>query len=163
MPSLYNLIVPTIDYLKRCSGLTTVKTHTFYTRCLGGRSVVLDLGANVGEFASAVTRATGVTCHAVEAVAAIFDQIPHAPRIKKYNYAISDRDGPLDLFGSTNRECNSIHSSIAETYGLKDLETCPGITLEHFLHKHDIPKIDLLKVDIEGAEELLFDSTQITS
>lgn len=159
MPDLYSLIVTAIDCLKKHSGLVTVKTHTLYTRSLNEQSVVLDLGANVGEFAAAITAMTGATCHAVEAVTSVFDQIPTIHRVKRYNLAISDRDGPLRVFGSENRECNSVHRSIAESYGLRGVEMCAGITLQSFLYTHNIRQVGLLKVDIEGAEELLFDST----
>ena len=161
MPDLYSLILTAVDALKKRGGLATVKTNTFYARALNEGCVVVDLGANVGEFASAITtRFDGVTCHALEAVSSIFCQIPNTAHVQKYNLAISDRDGPVHLFVSTNRECNSIHGSIAATYARRSVEVCAGVTLQNFLDAQRIERIDLLKVDIEGSEELLFDSTQ---
>lgn len=60
---------------------------------------------------------------------------------------------------SGNRECNSIQSSIAAEYGLRGSVACPGITFESFVKANNIDRIGLLKVDIEGSEEHLFDFT----
>lgn len=159
MPNLYELTLRAVNYLKVRSGLVTSKTHTFYARALDDKSVVVDLGANVGEFASTIVARFGATCHALEAIQSLFDQIPTTQPVKKYNLAISDRNGPVLLFGSVNRECNSIHSSIAKIFGLRDTEMCTGTTLQNFLNTQGIERVDLLKVDIEGSEDLLFSST----
>src|SRR5262249_33181960 len=81
------------------------------------------------------------------------------PKNSKHNVAISDRNEPVQLFISENRESNSIQSSIAAEYGLRGSVTCPGITFERFVKANNIDRIALLKVDIEGSEEHLFDST----
>ncbi|WP_366930871.1 FkbM family methyltransferase [Microcoleus sp. bin38.metabat.b11b12b14.051] len=44
-------------------------------------------------------------------------------------------------------------------YGLQGVISVDAMTLDTFLNKHKIESIDLLKVDIEGAEEALFNST----
>ena len=157
--ALYALIQLAVETLKRRSGLVDLKTHTFYTRSLDQRSIAVDLGANVGNFACALAAELHVTCYALEAIPSIFHQIPNVPQVKKYNLAISDRNGPIQLFVSGNPEANSIDRSIAESNGLCGTETCSGTTLQQFLNNEGIDQVDLLKVDIEGSEDLLFDST----
>jgi hypothetical protein len=60
---------------------------------------------------------------------------------------------------SENPEATSVHSSIAKSLGLRGEEVCPGITFEHFLQTEGIKQTDLLKVDIEGSEVALFETT----
>jgi hypothetical protein len=57
-------------------GLATLKTHTFYTRWLGERSWIVDLGAKVAEFSTGIVQVIGGTCYAPEAFPSIFGQIP---------------------------------------------------------------------------------------
>src|SRR5947209_7749420 len=80
--------------------------HTVYTPSLRDGWIV-NLGANVGEFSCAMAD-RGLTCHAVEAEPSVFEQIPVRAEIKKHNLAISDRNEPVHLFVSENRECNSV-------------------------------------------------------
>lgn len=157
MAVAYRLIGSATESLKRLSGLATIKTHTIYLPALGAGTII-DLGANVGEFASAMA-GRGLQRFAVEAEVSVFKQIPEQVQIKKYNIAISDRDAPVQLFISENREANSTQSAISREHGIKGTATCPGMTLESFMLANEIKEVSLLKVDIEGSEEQLFDST----
>lgn len=159
MISIYSIITGAINLLKRRGGFATLKTHTLYSRALDGNSTVVDLGANVGEFAALIADRFGVVCHAVEAIPSLLDQIPCNPRIHRYGLAIMDRDGPVQFFRSENPECNSIHKPIAQSFGLGESVLCNGTTFSSFLTSAGISHVSLLKVDIEGAEELLFNST----
>ncbi|WP_242725383.1 FkbM family methyltransferase [Microcoleus vaginatus] len=47
----------------------------------------------------------------------------------------------------------------ASVYGLQGEISVDGITLETFLNNQRIELVDLLKIDIEGAEEAVFNST----
>lgn len=146
-------------HLKDVANLSTIHTHTLYTRFLNKDSLVIDLGANVGQFSLAIAEKIGATTYALEALPSTFAKIPDHPNIKKYNRAITDQDGPIRLFVSDNSETTSVHRSLAELFGLRGEEACPGITFEHFLQAEGIQRIDLLKVDIEGSEEALFETT----
>jgi len=119
---------------------------------------VIDLGANVGQFAEALTAKYACTCYAVEPMPNLLGQIRDNPRIRKLNYAISIDNAPVKIYVSRNREANSVHKSIAESCELESEFECPGITLESLLAKYAIAQVDLLKVDIEGSEQMLFDS-----
>lgn len=157
--SIYKMNIAAIERLKDIANLSTIQTHTLYARFLTKDSLVIDLGANVGQFSFAIAEKIGAAIYALEALPSTFDKIPDHPRIKKYNRAISDQEGPIRLFVSDNPEATSVHRAIAESYGRRGEEVCPGITFEHFLKTEGIKQIDLLKVDIEGSEEALFKTT----
>lgn len=157
MAIFYLVISRAVGALKKRSGLSTLKTHTFHRPTVHNR--IIDLGANVGEFAIAATESTGATCYALEPVRANYDQIPNHPKIRKQRLAIADSAGEIEIFLSKNPECNSFYSSIASDYGISGREICQTTTLEAFLKSKQITSVDLLKIDIEGAEELLFSST----
>ncbi len=157
---LYNLLVKCIDFWQKHSGFSNLKTHTIYSRILDSDSLVIDLGANVGQFTEAITRESNCTCCAIEAVPSVYSQIPENDLVKKFNYAISDRNKPLKIYISDNPESNSISQEAASVYGLQGEISVDGITLETFLNNQKIELVDLLKIDIEGAEEAVFNSTR---
>jgi len=90
----------------------------------------------------------------------VYSQLPENGLVKKFNYAISDRNEPLKIYTSDNIECNSISQEFASGYGLQGEISVDGITLETFLNNQRIELVDLLKIDIEGAEEAVFNSTR---
>jgi len=158
--TLYNLLVKSIDFWQKHSGLRNIKTHTIYSKILDSDSLAIDLGAHVGQFSEAITREFNCRCYAIEAVPSVYSQLPENGLLKKFNYAISDRNEPLKIYTSDNLECNSISQEAASVYGLQGEISVDGITLETFLNNHRIELVDLLKIDIEGAEEAVFNSTR---
>ena len=159
MSLVYRSTVAAIARLSRLARLEHVKTHTFYAGQLSARSLVVDLGAHVGEFADEVRRRHGCRVLAVEALPDLCACIATHPGIEVHNVAISDSEGPVTLHLSANRECNSVDLSIATAFGYRGTVACEGLTLEGFLDRHGPGTIDLLKVDIEGAEGPMFSST----
>ena len=156
---LYAWLARALDACRRRAGLVVVKTHSLYTPPLGPDSVVVDLGANVGDFTQEVNRRFGCTCHAIEANPEMAARIERNDRVLVYNQAIAERDGPVTIVLSSNPEATSMLPEVAEQYGVRGTIECPGVTLEHFLQANRIARVDLLKVDIEGAERELFQST----
>jgi FkbM family methyltransferase len=150
--AVYELLVRALEAVSRRARVVNLKTHSVYARPLGRDSVVVDLGANVGDFATAAADRFGCVCYAVEAVPAVFDQIPAHDRIRKYNLAVAEADGPVRLFTSANRECHSVHEAIATAYTADATVETPGVRLDRFLNDRGIGFVDLLKVDIEGSE-----------
>ncbi|MEG3862990.1 FkbM family methyltransferase [Microcoleus sp. herbarium12] len=157
--TLYNFLVKSIEFWQKHSGLTNLKTHTIYTKLIDSQSLVIDLGANVGQFSQEISREFNCRCYALEAVPAVYSQITENNLVKKFNCAISDQNQPIDLYLSENRECHSVSQQAASIHGLQGVISVEGITLDTFLNNHKIESIDVLKVDIEGAEEALFNST----
>lgn len=52
--TLYNFLVKSIDFWQKHSGLTNLKTHTIYTKLIDSQSLVIYLGANVGQFSEEI-------------------------------------------------------------------------------------------------------------
>jgi len=155
-----NSLARAICFLSERSCLTEVKTHSIYTKPIGDGYVVVDLGANIGQFTEEMNERFGCICYAIEPIPELYSQIKTNESIRKYNFAISENGEPLKLFVSTNRECHSVHEQVAASYGcIVEVSDYPGVTLDRFVKDSQIPAIDLLKVDIEGAERELFRST----
>ncbi len=124
---------------------------------LDEESIVLDLGAHKGEFSGWIAKTFGSTCHAIEAVPALYAAIPPAPKVHLYNFAISANNGPLQMYLSDNPEANSI--LVDASHSARQTQVVEGITLGTLISRLELQRIDLLKADIEGAEIALFDST----
>ena len=135
---------------------TSFCAHTFCPVPLNESSVVVDLGANIGEFSRQLNKITGCQCYAVEASPELYSRIPQTNKIKVFNYAISDKNDPVILNLSSDPEGNSIHHLPATL--VTNTVTVQGITLPSFLAQNGISEVDLLKIDIEGAEIELFNS-----
>jgi len=154
-----------ISYLDRLIGILTHRSnivsyndHHIYTGCMDRNSLVIDLGAYQGEFASKVSSSFGCRCYAIEALPDSYNTINENELIKKFNYAISKNNGPVNLYVSNRATTTSIKKNISDAHGTKESITVEGINLEKFLEKNDIQDIDMLKVDIEGAEIEMFNS-----
>lgn len=134
--------------------ITTIRGHSFCAGLLNWDSVVVDLGAHKGEFSSEVAASFGCKCHSVEALPALYSKISDEPLVQKYNFAMAGSDGPAELFVSNNLEGSTIAGNAVN--GSDSSLTVDGVTLQTFMARAGIDAIDLLKIDIEGAEIGLF-------
>lgn len=130
--------------------------HSFHARFFDHDSTIVDLGAHKGQFASEMIKNFGCRCYLVEALPVLFSQIAGDRLIQKFNFAMAGRDEPVELFVSGNPEGNTIIGAPADGSG--GSVTVEGVTLETFMARAGIGVVDLLKVDIEGAEVGLFEA-----
>ncbi len=126
--------------------------HTFVADFLNENSIVLDLGGNKGEFAKFLVDNFNCLVYTIEPVEKFFNSIPNHLKIKKFKYCISATNGSIEIFIDKDQ--------LATFYENNPLDkiVCEGITIEKFINDYNIPKIDLLKVDIEGAEIEIFEN-----
>lgn len=129
--------------------LETLHGHTILVDLLGPKSLVVDLGSNLGNFSQSMIKRFGCRCYAVEALPSLFEKIAASANLKKFNFAVTEKTGTIQFNVSDNPEGNSIK---AVTDTAMDTITVPSITLEQFVRDQKLDKIDLLKMDIEGAE-----------
>ena len=132
--------------------------HTFYLPALGPDSVVLDLGASTAAFSVGVNELSGCFCYCVEAAPKNFKAIEETAQIKKFFAAMCGSNKPVYLYIIEDE----FHwGSLVAPAGFKveERHEVPGKTLECLIHEMKLEKIDLLKVDIEGAEIDMFDAT----
>lgn len=136
--------------------LDRISGHTFIPGLLPRNAVVVDLGANRGAFSNAIRRKYGWTCYVVEPNPDLWQNIEEDEGLRKFNVAIGPTDGPVEFHLCANSECSSILPVPGEmTTATIEVQ---GVTLRTLMSRQGIPRIDLLKVDIEGAEIGLFQS-----
>lgn len=131
--------------------MLTLRGHTFMPGPLSHRSTVVDLGAHKGEFASQMRGLFGCRVIAVEANPDLANQIRRSPGIEVMECAVTGRDGDATFHIAQNPEASSIN-------GEGEPVTVKTVTLRTLLNSAQVDHVDLLKVDIEGAEVDMFDS-----
>jgi FkbM family methyltransferase len=136
--------------------VTSKRHHHFVTSWLSPDAVVVDLGANRGFFSSEINADYDCKCYAIEAVPSLYGTIQTSTKIRKYNHAITATNGPVTFHMSTQDESGSMGDLPENLRG--ESITVEGITLKTFLDREGIHQVDLLKMDIEGAEIELFHS-----
>jgi FkbM family methyltransferase len=85
--------------------IETIHWHTLHPRYLSPESVVLDLGANHGYFAKAITDRFHCRYVAVEPSPGPFATIPASPLIIKLPAAVSDKSGTVPFNVSSDFGC----------------------------------------------------------
>ncbi|MGO4387120.1 FkbM family methyltransferase [Microvirga sp. 2YAF29] len=123
----------------------------------------IDVGSNVGWYALLVARKTEASSRilAVEPQPEIFDRLIYNIRqnpfatIKAVDCAVADKTGELTLFlDPLNRgeaSLKIVNSSQTETIRV------PTVTLLDLVKREGFERLDALKLDVEGAEDLILD------
>jgi hypothetical protein len=76
--------------------------------------------------------------------------------VQKFNLAISSANAPIKIYLAEHPECNSIKPTFDVEHQTQEVITVEGVTLDSFLSTNQLDSLDLLKIDIEGAEDELF-------
>lgn len=87
----------------------------------------------------------------------------HVPQIECFNFGLSDTDGPLHFHQNKGKATNSLLESNPEAQkswgtGVLDTEEVVEVEmkkLDTFLAEKGIEQVDLLKIDVQGAEYLV--------
>jgi FkbM family methyltransferase len=130
-----------------------IRGHHIHDGLLNSQSIIIDLGGHKGEFSSILNQKHDCICHVVEAMPELHAAIRQTHKIRTYHFAASDTDGIVAFHISSNPESNSLVRKTEEF--AKTIEV-PTISIPSFMKKLEISKIDLLKMDIEGAEIAVF-------
>jgi FkbM family methyltransferase len=145
-----------LNILDRWFGFRNVRGHTFYSKSLYPKSTVLDLGANLGAFSQHIASKYKCNTYLVEASPALFAQINETALVHKYNYAITGKDGFVTFYESSRIDAGNIvapnSKSTGNTFEVK------ARSIASLIAEIGLETIDLLKIDIEGAEIELFDN-----
>lgn len=119
----------------------------------------LDVGANIGYY-SIMAGARGASVHCFEPVPHLYEKLREnialnpAAQISAYRLALAEESGSASFF--------VVHD--ASNLGLSSLEASAGAeeisvetkTLDDLVREQGINRVDLIKVDVEGAEERVF-------
>lgn len=135
--------------------LASVRGHHIWPAPLTKDSVVVDAGAHRGEFSAEIIRRFGCQCHLVEANPRLVETLIVARAESITTAALGARDGRGMLHVSENPEATGLFDAGSATTSV-EVET---ISLATLMQRLGITKIDILKLDIEGAEFDLIAST----
>ena len=123
----------------------------------------IDIGANIGAYSLFVAGVAGPSAHilAVEPQPDIFDRLTYNIRlnpfgtVKAVDCALADKPGELTLFLDPR---NSGESSvkIVGSGGAKTVRV-PATTLLALMQAEGIARLDAIKLDAEGAEDLILE------
>jgi FkbM family methyltransferase len=131
-------------------------------RVLPGDGVFVDIGANVGaySFFAASCMSSVAKILAIEPQPGVYqrlcDNIAYNPGvpIEAIELAVADLDGPIQLFvDRENAGETSMRRIGSETHPQSMIEV-QAKPLADILGERDLPRVDALKIDIEGAEDL---------
>ena len=129
--------------------IETIECHTFHPRYLGSDSFVLDIGANHGQFTRAITTRFGCRCVAVEPAPGPFASIQEGPLVQKMQFAVADRTGTMQLHLAAESDASSM---VRRSGAHVETIDVPTLSLADLMARLGNPRVDLLKVDTEGAE-----------
>lgn len=148
--------MPHLTHSPRC--LTDqVRGHTFLPNFLSRTGKVIDLGMNKGDFATAMRDRYGCVVAGLEANPSLAKATSGLSGIVCKNAAISGTDGFVEFFvNEENSEASKIISSPSRSV---ETMTVPSVSLSSFFREIGTEEVDLLKVDIEGAELDLIEKT----
>jgi FkbM family methyltransferase len=124
----------------------------------------IDVGSNVGWYALSVAREAGpvpTRILAVEPQPEIFDRLIYNIRqnpsctIKAVDCAVADKTGELTLFlDPLNRgEASLKIVNSSQTDAIR----VPAVTMLELLSREGLTRVDAIKLDVEGAEDLVLD------
>lgn len=118
--------------------------------------VVLDVGANIG-CVTQYMRDFSKKVYAIEPSTEHYEALAKNVEFNKWtnvvpiNAAIADKDGEMTLnLNTSNRTCHSLTMN----YG-KGGEKVKTMCFETLFKKYKIDKVDFMKFDVEGAEEMI--------
>jgi len=123
----------------------------------------VDIGANVGAYSLFVAARAGPKARilAVEPQPDVFDRLTYNIRqnpfgtIKAVACAIADKAGELTLFLDPRNKGESSVKIVGPTQ--TGMVRVPAVTLLELLREEGFTRIDAMKLDVEGAEDLILD------
>jgi FkbM family methyltransferase len=136
-------------------GFSTIRSHTFLHSRLREHPVVLDLGANRGEFSAEMHARFGGSYYLVEPNPQLTARYRDSTNFTVVECAVVERDGPVTFHVARNDEGSSVLPlpERSEYDVVLDRSiTVEGRSLGRIISTLPPGVIDLVKMDIEGAE-----------
>jgi len=138
----------------------------FYINYLQPGMTVFDVGANVGELSLLFSRFVGTSgkVHAFEALEETFERLRTVITSTGRSNLILNNIGVADVTGARGINVYDRNHSGWTTFAVRPLlkygidmkpvrqEMIKTVSIDDYCHELEIPRIDLLKIDVEGAE-----------
>ena len=120
--------------------------------------VVIDAGAWFGDFSAYAASKEGVLVYAFEPTETTYALLCDTARLNDgkiipIKMALGDYEGSIEMGVFEN--CSATNSIVPEFYGSRETQTINCTTLDAFVDKNNIERIDFVKIDIEGAERYM--------
>lgn len=139
-----------------------------FQKLLNPDSIVLDIGANIGLYSLIAAQKVKGENHiyafepAPKAYQNLLKNISlnKAFHITAHNCCIADFEGEITLNICVDDAYNSIGTS--PILQIQEQVNTPVITIDAFVEKYSLPKVDIIKIDTEGAEMLVFEGARKT-
>lgn len=123
--------------------------HTFLVNLIKASGVVLDFGVNNGWFSQWIAQHTQARIYGYEADPRLFIRLPAVDNATFLNVAVAADDGTLPFFLGDSMCSSCVYAQVAGKDGQISI---PANCIETIMRRHGIQDIDLIKMDIEGAE-----------
>jgi len=139
-------------------------------KLINAGDTIIDIGANQGEYALWAARKAGSSgqVHAYEPLTSMYAQLKEnvqlnpALRIIPHQMGLSDKPGRLKLYSNDNHN-EGVNTLFPDpTRGSKVLEEIELNTLDLEVERLALNKIDLIKIDVEGAELMVLNGGKST-
>ena len=123
--------------------------------------LIIDVGANTGQYASLALSvhpdAKVISFEPQPAAFAKLSSLAHARNFKAFPLAVGASAGQAQIFSEQSSNASEFASLVPGViedihHNVSAGQTVDVITLDEFCATHEIEAIDLLKVDVEGAE-----------
>jgi FkbM family methyltransferase len=138
-----------------------IRDHAVYIRPLGADSIILDVGANRGQFALQMSQRFGARFYLVEANPHLASHLRAVGQFPVFACAVAAREGTIGLNIAQNDEGSSVLTlPAASDCGciLRETVEVPARTLASIFAEIGQRRVDVLKMDIEGAEVEVLES-----
>jgi len=137
--------------------IACICNHTFLPRLIHPNSIVLDIGANHGDFAHTMIQQYQCRVIAAEPVENLCRRIPLHPLLNLFPVALGGQNRSISMNVFAER-CASLLGSVGPAEKLT-LQPVQMITLTELRRRVHAERVDILKLDIEGAEIDVFNAT----
>ena len=121
--------------------------------------VMFDVGANIGYYSLGAALRVGPTgqVHAFEPTPSVHQRLVANIELNGLHQVVAHACAVTDAAGSATMydlPGNSGAHSLGRHAASRGSYTVSTIRLDDYVHEHDVPRLDLVKLDIEGAEVL---------
>ena len=136
-------------------------TTALFKKIIKPGMIIVDIGAHIGYYSRIFSKLAkekkGGAVYAFEPDQDNYKLLKfntkNSKNIRIFNEALSDKAGSISFYKSNNTGC---HSLVTQN-SVKEVATVPTQTLDNFIQENRIAKIDLIKIDVEGGEPVVFD------